>query len=57
MKKFLIKNKPKKYSLWNKLKNTFNDISVYEDFLNIGKVISVSDGVAKVSGLMGVRSG
>jgi F0F1-type ATP synthase alpha subunit len=30
---------------------------VYENFLNVGKVISVSDGVAKVSGLMGVRSG
>jgi len=30
---------------------------MYDDFLDIGKVISVSDGVAKVSGLMGVRAG
>jgi proton translocating ATP synthase F1 alpha subunit len=30
---------------------------MYDDFLNVGKVISVSDGVARVSGLMGVRSG
>ena len=31
--------------------------SVYENFLDTGKVISVSDGVAKVSGLLGVKAG
>jgi proton translocating ATP synthase F1 alpha subunit len=30
---------------------------VYENFLDTGKVISVSDGVAKVSGLLGVKAG
>lgn len=30
---------------------------MYENFLDTGKVISVSDGVAKVSGLLGVKAG
>lgn len=29
----------------------------YNNFLDVGKVISVSDGIARVSGLMGVRAG
>ena len=44
-------------TLWNKLSISLKGFSVYDNFLDIGKVISVSDGVAKVSGLMGVKSG
>jgi len=46
-----------KKTLLKKLSISLQGLSVYENFLDIGKVISVSDGVAKVSGLMGVRSG
>ena len=50
-------NKTKNYILWNKLTIALKGFSVYDNFLDIGKVISVSDGVAKVSGLLGVRAG
>ena len=43
--------------LWNKLTIALQGFSVYDNFLDIGKVLSVSDGVAKVSGLLGVRAG
>ena len=43
--------------LWNKLSIALEGFSVYENFLDTGKVISVSDGVAKVSGLLGVKAG
>lgn len=54
------KNNPTKLKsgkLWTKLQISLKGFSIYDDFLDIGKVISVSDGVAKVSGLMGVRAG
>jgi proton translocating ATP synthase F1 alpha subunit len=50
-------NKNRTQTLWNKLSISLKGFSIYDNFLDIGKVISVSDGVAKVSGLMGVRSG
>ena len=50
-------NQTKNYILWNKLTIALKGFSVYDNFLDIGKVISVSDGVAKVSGLLGVRAG
>jgi len=49
--------KLKSGKLWTKLQISLKGFSIYDDFLDIGKVISVSDGVAKVSGLMGVRAG
>lgn len=49
--------KLKSGKLWTKLQISLKGFSMYDDFLDIGKVISVSDGVAKVSGLMGVRAG
>jgi len=39
------------------LKISLKGFNIYDGYLDIGKVISVSDGVAKVSGLMGVRAG
>jgi len=50
-------NQTNNYILWNKLTIALQGFSVYDNFLDIGKVISVSDGVAKVSGLLGVRAG
>ena len=50
-------NQTNNYILWNKLTIALKGFSVYDNFLDIGKVISVSDGVAKVSGLLGVRAG
>lgn len=49
--------KLKSGKLWTKLKISLKGFNIYDGFLDIGKVISVSDGVAKVSGLMGVRAG
>ena len=52
--------KPKKIkpkNIFLKLQIALKGFSVYDNFLDTGKVISVSDGVAKVSGLMGVRAG
>ena len=49
------KNNLKK--LWKKIEFALNEYSLYDKFLEVGKVISVSDGVARVSGLMGVKSG
>ena len=46
-----------KKNLWNKLQIATLGYDIYDNFLDVGTVISVSDGVAKVSGLMGVRSG
>ena len=43
--------------LWKKIELALNEYSLYDEFLEVGKVISVSDGVARVSGLMGVKSG
>jgi len=57
MNKKVKKKNKKKVSLWKKLSISKQGFSVYKKFLDMGKVISVSDGVAKVSGLMGVRSG
>ena len=51
------KKQEKNSTLWNKLSISLQGFSVYDNFLDVGKVISVSDGVAKVSGLMGVKSG
>ena len=44
-------------TLWKKIELALNEYSLYDEFLEVGKVISVSDGVARVSGLMGVKSG
>lgn len=49
--------KLKSGKLWTKLKISLKGFNIYDGYLDIGKVISVSDGVAKVSGLMGVRAG
>lgn len=49
--------KLKKKELWHKLRISLQGFSTYDNFLDVGKVISVSDGVAKISGLMGVKAG
>jgi F-type H+-transporting ATPase subunit alpha len=43
--------------LWDKLNKKLSSLSIYTELLDKGKVISISDGVAKVSGIMGIRSG
>lgn len=47
----------KSKKIWDKLESALYEFSLYDGFLEVGKVISVSDGVARVSGLMGVQSG
>ena len=46
-----------KKPIWNKLESALQNFSIYDNFVDYGKVISVSDGVARVSGLMGVKAG
>jgi F-type H+-transporting ATPase subunit alpha len=46
-----------KVCLWDKLKSKLSSLTLYTELLDRGKVISISDGVAKVSGIMGIRSG
>ena len=49
--------KNKLRTLWKKIELALNEYSLYDEFLGVKKVTSVSDGVARVSGLMGVKSG
>jgi len=41
----------------NSLKNKLKTFSFYEELLDVGKILSVKDGVAKVNGLYAVQSG
>jgi F-type H+-transporting ATPase subunit alpha len=43
--------------LWENLELKLSSLSTYTALLDSGEVVSISDGVAKVSGLMGIRSG
>jgi len=41
----------------NSLKKKLKTFSFYEELLDVGKILSVKDGVAKVNGLYAVQSG
>jgi proton translocating ATP synthase F1 alpha subunit len=56
VKKNSQKTRTNKY-IWNKLSIALDGFSSYDDYLNTGTVISVSDGVARISGLLGVKAG
>ena len=49
--------KNKLRTLWKKIKFALNEYFLYDEFLGVKKVTSVSDGVARVSGLMGAKPG
>ena len=49
--------KNKLRTLWKKIELALNEYSLYDEFLGVKKVTSVSDGVARVSGLMGAKPG